>query len=326
MRHFVLLLLPVIATHLFAIDIWQRPEAIAHPDDNRPTPERIALGKLLFFDKRLSRNDDISCATCHRPEQAWTDGKTVATGTAGRKGRRNTPTLVNAAHQQSYFWDGRSESLEAQALEPIIATHEMDLPAEAMAAKLGAIEGYRTYFDSAYPKEGITPRTVAKAIAAFERTIISNDTPYDRWLRNHDDAELSAEAIEGMNLFVQKAKCKSCHGGFNFTFGNFEDIGLGSPDHGVYELSKNPVWYNAFKTPTLREVEKTAPYFHDGSVPTLEESVTICGNGGRQGYGGRSPFFKDRSITPEEAKKIVAFLKTLTSPTPPVEAPESFPQ
>ena len=129
-----------------------------------------------------------------------------------------------------------------------------------------------------------------------------------------------------MDLFVQKAKCRSCHGGFNFTFGNFEDIGLGSPDHGVYELSKNPVWYNAFKTPTLREIEKTAPYFHDGSVPTLEESVTICGNGGRKGYGGRSPFVRDRNITPEEAKKIVAFLKMLTSGGSPVEAPESFPQ
>ncbi len=314
---------------LFGISLaepnWVQPE-VPEPENNRLTDERIALGKLLFFDKRLSKGDDISCGTCHIPYNAWTDGLPKAIGHNNTKGRRNTPTLVNSAYQQSYFWDGRAKSLEEQAFGPIEAHDEMAMPAEAAVAKIAAIAGYRELFEKAYPSEGVSKTTIAKALASFERTIVSKDAPFDAWIRGDKDAGLSRAALEGFALFMGKGKCFKCHDGFNFSYESFENIGLGSEDLGVYELNKNPIWYGAFKTPTLREVADTAPYFHDGSVHTLEEAVHICGNGGRYKDAPRSPFFRDRGIGMEEMRAIVAFLETLSSQTEEFELPSKFPE
>lgn len=305
---------------------WGQPDAIVYPADNKPDDLRILLGKLLFFDKRLSETEEISCASCHQPEHAWTDGKAKAIGVHHKKGPRNTPTLVNTAMQQSYYWDGRAVSLEEQALEPFAQAHEMNMPLETLVKKLDRIAGYRALFAKAYPEEGVNKATIAKALAAFERTIISNDTLFDRWIRNSDAVMLSQEALEGFALFQKKGKCTSCHDGFNFTLGSFENIGLGDSDTGVYGINGNPIWYGAFKTPTLREVEKTAPYFHDGSVHTLEESVHICGNAGRYKDAKRSPFLRDRNITTDEMHKIVAFLQTLGSDKNRFVVPTVFPE
>lgn len=305
---------------------WERPKSMPYPADNKPTEARVELGKLLFFDKRLSISNDISCASCHKPELAWTDGLSKAIGDKGEKGIKNTPTLLNSGHQTSYMWDGRLSSLEEQSVEPIIAKHEMNMPLETLVKKLSSIDGYRVLFENAYPKEGITQYGIAKAIASFERTIISDNTLFDMWIKNKINTDYPSDAVEGYRLFMGKGKCNSCHGEFNFSLGNFENIGLGDSKHEVKKNTQNSIWDDTRKTPTLRGAVKTAPYFHDGSVHTLEESVHICGNGGRYKDSKKSPFFKDRSITMDEMYKIVAFIKTLSSLDSDFKAPTKFPK
>lgn len=306
-------------------DEWERPEII-YPTDNQPTTARIELGKLLFFDKRLSASEDVSCASCHQPKRGWADDKAKAIGSNGKKGLKNTPTIVNSAYQTSYLWDGSISTLEEQSTQPISAKHEMDMPLDVVVKKLSSIDGYKVLFQDAYPDEGITKESIAKAIAAFERTIISDNTIFDKWIKNNKSTNYPDKAEDGFELFMGKGRCKSCHGGFNFTFGNFENIGLGNSDTDINKTAKKNIWDGTFKTPTLREAAKTAPYFHDGSVHTLEESVHICGNAGRYKDAKRSPFFRDRNITIEDMYKIVAFIRTLSSEEDNFTEPANFPK
>ncbi len=321
---FLLILGIAVLSYALESTQWLRP-AIAEPADNTLTQERIALGKLLFFDQRLSQREDISCATCHNPYLAWTDGLSKAVGNAHKKGRRNTPTIVNSGYQKSFFWDARANTLEEQALGPIEAHNEMGMDLDALEQKLSAIKGYEALFEAAYPDEPIDRHTVAKALASFERSIISDNAPFDRWIRG-DAQAISDDAQQGFELFIGKGRCTSCHSGFNFSNGGFANIALGDRDLGIYELTKNRIWYGAFKTPTLREVARTAPYFHDGSVHTLGEAVHICGNGGRYRDIPRSPFFQDRMIDGEEVHLIVLFLQTLSSKNEEFDLPGEFPK
>lgn len=304
---------------------WKRPDMI-YPADNQPTTARIELGKLLFFDKRVSASEDVSCASCHQPKRGWADDKAKAIGSNGKKGLKNTPTIVNSAYQTSYLWDGSISSLEEQSIQPISAKHEMNMPLDVVIKKLSSIDGYRVLFQNAYPDEGITKKSIAKAMASFERTIISDNTLFDKWINDKNNTAYPAMAAEGFELFMGKGKCRSCHGGFNFSFGNFENIGLGSSDTESNTTAKRGIWEGTFKTPTLREAAKTAPYFHDGSVHTLEESVHICGNGGRYKDAKRSPFFRDRNISMEEMYKLVAFIRTLSSEEDNFTEPTEFPK
>lgn len=323
----VFLSLFICASILLAYDTTLlRPEHIPAHKDNPITKEKIELGKLLFFDPRLSRNDTVSCASCHIPYYYWTDRRSKAVGIDGRKGKRNTPTIINGAYQSLFFWDGRANSLEDQALGPIEAKAEMDLPADEMVNKLKKIDGYVKLFDKIFPNEGITKDTVAKAIATFERTVVSKESPFDKWLKG-DESAISEVAKEGFRIFKEEGKCTSCHSGFNFTNDSLNNIALGDDDPGAFILNKNPIWRGSFKTPTLRNVAETSPYFHDGSVHTLEEAVYICGNGGRyKDLKGRSPFFRDRGLSMDDVRKVVKFLETLTEKRPMVEPPESFPK
>ncbi len=312
--------------HAYDMKHLLRPDHIPAPKENPIKEEKVELGKLLFFDPRLSRDDTVSCATCHIPYFYWTDGRSKAVGIKGRKGTRNTPTIINGAYQSLFFWDGRANSLEEQALGPIEAKAEMDLPADEMVEKLKGIKGYAKLFEEAFPGVGLTKETVAAAIATFERTVVSKESPFDRWIKGDQDA-ISKEAKEGFEIFSNEGKCKSCHSGFNFTNDSLNNIALGDGDIGAYVINKNPIWKGSFKTPTLRNVAKTSPYFHDGSVHTLEEAVYICGNGGRyKDLKGRSPFFRDRGLGMEEVRKVVRFLETLTEARPMVEPPEMFPK
>lgn len=322
---FIVVAVLTAASCMAEMDEWLPPKMIT-PPNNALTPQRAALGKLLFFDKRLSKGDDISCATCHIPYNAWTDGLQKAVGHANRKGRRNTPTIVNSGFQRSFFWDGRAVSLEEQAFGPIEADNEMAMSANEAVRKVAAIDGYVKLFEEAYPSEGVNKETIAKALASFQRTVVSDNTPFDAWVRGDTNATLGPRAMEGFGLFTGKGRCVKCHGGFNFTIESYENVGLGGEDLGLYELNKSRIWYGTFKTPTLREVAKTAPYFHDGSVHTLEEAVYLCGNGGRSKDAKRSPFFRDRGIGMDEMRAIVAFLQTLSSPDNDFEMPETFPQ
>jgi len=313
---------------------WLRPTTVPQPNNNLLTPQRVELGKLLFFDVRLSSDNSISCATCHNPKRGWTDLAVVrkAVGVHGRIGPRNSPTLLNTAYQYRQFWDGRVATLEEQALGPIQTDVEMDMPIETLIVKLKKIRTYVKLFKEAYPDETLNKTTIAKALASFERTILSTPAPFDRYILGDTNA-ISQNAKEGFELFQNKAHCTYCHDSFNFSDGSFHNIGLNrgelkGKELGRYNTKKRAAWYGAMKTPTLRDIEKSAPYFHDGSVSTLEEATKICSQGGRYNSNVRnkSRSMKDRKLSAEERKKIVLFLKTLSGPDMDIIIPTNFPK
>jgi cytochrome c peroxidase len=313
---------------------WLRPATVPQPANNKLTPERIELGKLLYFDTRLSKNSKVSCATCHSPSHGWTDEipASKAVGFEGRVGHRNSPVVLNSAYQRHQFWDGRAKSLEQQALGPIETDVEMNMPLTELIPKLNKIQGYRELFDKAYPGEGLTKDTLAKAIASFERTVVSTESPFDKYAKGYKNA-ISAEAKKGFELFKGKAHCIDCHDGFNFTDGSFQNIGLQDgelkgKELGRYNVKKRAAWYGVFKTPTLRDVTKSYPYFHDGSVKTLKEATVICSHGGRFEHNvkNRSDAMKDRHLSEDEVDAIVEFMKSLTGPDLDIKVPTKFPQ
>ncbi len=313
---------------------WLRPTEVPQPANNKLNADRIKLGTLLYFDVRLSAANDISCATCHHPKHGWTDLNPTpkAVGHEGRTGPRNSPVILNTAYQNRQFWDGRVRTLEQQALGPIEADVEMNMPLEVLIPKLRAIKGYHPLFEKAYPGEGITNDTVAKAIASFERTVLSTEAPFDKYIKGDKNA-LSANAKKGFELFKGKAHCTDCHEGFNFSDGSFHNIGLNDGElHGKelgrYLVKRRGAWYGVMKTPTLRDVTKSYPYFHDGSVKTLEEATAICANGGRYEHNvkNKSTYIKDRGLNNKEINQVVAFLEALTGPDMELDIPTEFPQ
>ncbi len=313
---------------------WLRPSEVPQPKNNKLTPERIELGKLLYFDRRLSKDDEISCATCHHPKHGWSDEvpTSKAVGYDGRVGPRNSPVILNAAYQRHQFWDGRVRSLEQQAVGPMSTDVEMNMPLDELVAKLNKIQGYVTLFEKAYPGEGLTKETLAKAVASFERTVVSTESPFDKYVKGDKNA-ISEVAKEGFALFKGKAHCIDCHDGWNFTDGSFQNIGLNDgelqgKELGRYNVKNRAAWYGVFKTPTLRDVTKSYPYFHDGSVKTLEEATVLCASGGRyeNGVRNKSDAMKNRNLTHEEVLKVVEFMKSLTGPDIDLKIPTQFPQ
>lgn len=313
---------------------WLRPAEVPQPKDNKLTPEKIELGKLLYFDVRLSSSEKISCATCHHPKQGWSDEVPTpkAIGHEGAVGPRNSPVVLNTAYQNRQFWDGRVKTLEEQALGPIEADVEMNMDLNVLIPKLNAIEGYVSLFEKAYPGEGVTRKTLAKAIASFERTVVSTIAPFDKYAMG-DLKAISKKAKKGFELFKGKAHCIDCHDGFNFTDGSFHNIGLRDgelqgKDLGRYLTKRRATWYGVMKTPTLRDATKSAPYFHDGSTGTLEEVAHICGNGGRFKHNvkNKSTYIKDRKLSRAELSQLVSFMESLTGPNMKLKIPTKFPQ
>lgn len=302
--------------------------ATPHPADNPPTPEKIELGKQLYFDPRLSSDNTISCASCHDPKKGWSNGEATAAGVGGQRGGRSAPSILNSAYAKFQFWDGRAASLEQQALGPIANPIEMNLPHDQMVARLNAIEGYRTQFQKIFGSDA-TPDAVAKAIAAFERTVLSGNAPYDRF-KAGDSSALSAQAQAGRALFFGKANCSSCHSGPSFTDGAFHNVGVGMavdpPDAGRQAHSKLAGDLGAFKTPTLRDIARSAPYMHDGSLASLEEVVDYYDRGGTPNK------YLDEEIFPlklsaEEKAALVTFLKEgVASDNYPDITPPQLPQ
>jgi len=299
---------------------YRRPATVPFPKENGFTRDRELLGRTLFFDPRLSSSNFISCATCHNPAFSWGDGLPKGIGHGMKEVGRRTPTILNLAWIEPLFWDGRAPDLEAQALGPIQAPGEMNQSLEATIAKLKDVEGYRRLFEIAYPGEGITEKTLAKAIATFERTVVSGIAPFDEWVAGKEDA-ISASAKRGFMLFNTKAQCSACHSGWSFTDGSFHDIGLASPDLGRGKLIPNVQrMQHAFKTPTLRNVDHRGPYMHDGSVATLEAVVEYY-NSKFVSRPSLSHEIKRLGLTPTDISDIVAFMKTLTSADAPVPVP-----
>lgn len=284
------------------------------PEDNPPTPAKIALGKMLYFDKRLSADGTVACASCHAPRFGFTDGQPVSTGIRGQKGGRSAPTVINRLFSKEQFWDGRAADLEDQALGPIQNPIEMGNTLENVVATLKKVPSYVKPFEQAFGDPDITSKRIAQAIASFERTVLSGNSPFDRYEAG-DKGALSASARRGLALFRGKARCQVCHAGFNFTDEGYHNIGVGmdkpKPDLGRNDLTKNEEDKGAFKTPTLRHIHATAPYMHDGSIKTLRQVVAFYNKGGTPNPT-LSEEIKPLNLTDQEKADLVAFLHALT--------------
>jgi cytochrome c peroxidase len=325
----------------------------ATPADNPQTPEKVALGQRLFFDARLSADGTVACSTCHDPARAFTDGKPVSTGIEGRLGQRNAPTILNALYNATQFWDGRAATLEQQAALPIVNSVEMGMPSlDSAVAKLAAIPEYRQGFKSAF---GSAPngRDLLRAIAAYERTQVAFDSPFDHYIAGERNA-MDPAAKRGWELFNTRARCNKCHAlsedkrdTTNFTDNDFHNIGVLIVRHNVVALAQQARQLlasgdaaaidraaiqtdmsalgrflvtrkesdiAAFKTPNLRNLLLTAPYFHDGSQATLWDVIDHY----NKGAGPNNPYL-DQDIVPlalseSDIDDLVAFLASLTSP------------
>ncbi len=287
------------------------PDHIPVPRGNQITTARVELGKMLFFDPRLSGSGNISCASCHNPALGWSDGLSLAQGDGTAPLTRSTPTIINVAFEPLLMWDGRFRNLEDQVMSPIETAAEMHNSDELLVETLRDIPAYVRAFAKAYPGEELTPHSVAKAVSAFERTIISRNSPFDHWVDGNDKA-ISASAKRGFYLFTGKANCVACHQGFNFTDDGFHNIGLsGNTDPGRYALLPIKILKGAFKTPTLRDVAYTAPYMHNGSYQTLEEVVDHYDRGGDD-KENLDPNIKPLGLSEQEKVDLVQFMKSLT--------------
>jgi cytochrome c peroxidase len=272
------------------------------------TSTKAALGRKLFRDPLLSGQKSVSCSSCHDAARAFADGQPLSRGSAGRLGARNTPTIVNRGLGAAQFWDGRAPTLEAQALGPIASPLEMDLPVAEAVTRLDADGGYRDWFRLAFARP-ISPETLAEALAAYERTVFSVDSPFDRFIAG-DTRALAPAALRGLRLFGGKGRCGTCHAGINFSDEAFHVLGLGE-DPGRAVVTSDPLDRGAFKTPTLREVARTAPYMHDGSLHTMREVVDFYDQGGRP-HPNLDPALHPLGLSEGEKGDLVAFLSSLS--------------
>jgi cytochrome c peroxidase len=311
-----------------SLSTWRLPERPPAPDDNKWSEHKAELGKKLFFEPRLSGTGQVTCASCHMPERGWEDGQPTAVRYGGKVMPVATPTLVNIGYNSIFMWDGRMPSLEKQAFtgqgKPADLNAMSNVEPEVAIARLNGVKGYRTAFEQAFPGEGLTRETVAKAIASFERTIVSNDSPFDRWVWGNASA-MSEPQVRGFGIFVGKGNCATCHAAPNFTDNGFHNIGLKSyaePNHQPGRFKERPVKLmdGAFKTPTLRDIALRAPYFHDGSAKTLMEVVEHYDRGGDV-KTNLSPDMRPLQLTREEKEDLVQFLFALTSPHKPFVYP-----
>lgn len=253
------------------------------PPDNPMSRDKVELGRTLFFDTRLSVDNTVSCATCHLPQAAFSDNRQVAIGVGLAAGDRNSPTIINRAFSREQFWDGRADSLEEQLKLPLINPKEMAMSShELLVSKVAGIQGYRNWFKRVFARE-VNMDDLARAIAAFERTVLSGNSRYDQFKAGNRQALNEAEK-RGLALFEGRARCTQCHVGPNFTDEKYHNLGVdwdgNRVDLGRYKVTGDEQDIGAFKTPTLREVANTAPYMHNGTFATLQEVVTLYDRGG----------------------------------------------
>ncbi|HYI94478.1 MAG TPA: cytochrome c peroxidase [Bryobacteraceae bacterium] len=264
------------------------------PDANPLTIEKIKLGRQLFFDKRLSRDRSMSCASCHDPKFGFGDSRKLAVGVGGKLGSRRAPRIVNRVYGSSFFWDGRASTLEDQVLKPISDPNEMDLGLAEAVSRVGLEES-----------------TLRNALASYVRTILSGDAPYDRYLQG-DRTALTEQQRFGLKLFSGKAGCASCHVGPNLTDERFHNTGIGGPaDDGRFSVTRKPEDQSAFKTPSLREVALTPPFMHDGSLATLEDVIEFYDKGGKPNPNLDSDI-RQLHLSAGEKQALVALLKALS--------------
>jgi cytochrome c peroxidase len=297
------------------------PKAVPAPKDNPTTPERVALGKLLFFDPRLSGDNKMSCATCHRPDKAFSDGWSLAKGASGKTLKRRTPSLLNVGFYSTLHWDGRAKTLEEQALLPIQAADEMNQDLDQLEKKLNAVPTYAKQFQVVFGSK-VTRDGIAKALAAFQRTLITGPSPYDRYLGGEKNA-LSADAKRGMELFFGDAGCAQCHKGPLLTDENFYRIGV-SHDKGRALVTGKAEDNYKIRTPSLRNVANAGPYMHDGSFKTLGDVLFFYFRG-VPASGPDRPRLDIESLQGvplSEMPDLMAFLEALTGEESKIAPPE----
>lgn len=312
-------------------EIGHLPETI-FPDDNLHSKEKVLLGKTLFYDPRLSGSNQIACASCHDPELAWTDNKTLSFGHDRQLGTRNAMTLLNIAHANSLFWDGRAETLEKQASMPVQDKKEMNEHIGLATEKIAKIKGYEILFANAFGEKKVTTDKINKAIATFERTIKSGSTRFDRFIDGQKDVFTDDEVV-GLHLFRTKAQCINCHNSGYFSNNQFENDGTAAlqakrEDLGRYLVTKNDSDVGKFRVPTLREVSRTGPWMHNGVFKSLKDVIQFYNAGnpepekrkstiheGENLTSVKSPFLKPLLLTPKEIMQLDAFLVTLSSRT-----------
>ena len=312
----------VAGEYILTLPLGLQEQATYIPPDNPLTADKIQLGKQLYFDKRLSADGTVACATCHAPDKGFSDGRSTSRGIKGQVGGRNAPVTINRLFSKEQFWDGRADSLEDQALGPVQNPIEMGQTLEGMVASLKKLKGYREQFKKAFGTN-VTKEGVAKAIASFERTLLCGNSAFDKFEAG-DKMALSQSAQRGLTLFREKAKCVTCHTGFNFTDEGYHNIGVGmdkpNPDLGRYNVTKTEQDKGAFKTPTLRNITTSAPYFHDGSTKTLEEVIEFYDRGGIINPH-LSKEIRPLGLTAQGKADVMAFLKSLSCPDLRVAAP-----
>jgi cytochrome c peroxidase len=303
---------------------FARPAFVPNPSGNPPTAAKVALGQRLFEDPELSSTGTIACRSCHDPKLAFTDGEPTGKGVTGKPLVRHTPTLWNLAWSPLLFWDGRAASLEEQIRFPVEHPDEMGSTLENGVARLSRHDSYTQAFAQAFPQDPrITSDNIAKALAAYERTLVSPPTRFDKWIAG-EAAALTPSEVNGFAIFTGKARCISCHSGFAFTDYGFYDIGLPSEDPGRGPIVGLPVATHAFKAPTLRELAWTAPYMHDGSLGTLDDVVRIYEMGGISRPTRAKDLPDIINLTDQERTDLVAFLESLSSETPPQPSAEAW--
>jgi len=304
-------------------DIGPLLAAVPAPSTNLQYKAKVDLGKWLYFDGRLSKNNQISCAFCHLPSAGFADPRQTSIGIDGKFGGRHAPTVFNTAFNSSLFWDGRAGSLEEQVLGPIQNPSEMGETHENVVEKLRKIKGYQEQFRLVFGND-VSLQGIANAIAAYERTIISTNSPFDQFVLG-DKKAMDDAAIRGLALFKGKARCILCHNGSNFTDYKFHNLGIPQvgpqeEDLGRYYVTQAERDKGAFKTPTLRSISETAPYMHDGAFKTLEEVINFLDQGGGPNPD-LSPLMMPLGLTDDEKSDLLAFLKALTGETIPFEFP-----
>ncbi|MBC7659121.1 MAG: c-type cytochrome [Chitinophagaceae bacterium] len=300
--------------------MFRKPKQFMIPVENPQSDAKILLGKTLFFDPRLSGTNSMACSTCHNPALAWSDGLPTAIGNGGQKLKRRTPSLLNLAFSGSLQWDNEFRTLEEQALAPIRKKTEMNQDPALLPAKLTAAKAYAPLFEAAFPGEGVSQLTIARALAAFQRTLMSGLSPFDDFLAGDDNA-MSIDAKVGMVLFHEKAHCSACHFGYRLTDGQAYDIGHKTEDRGRGVVTKDPQQDFKFRNPSLTDVGRHPPYRHDGSLSDLKAVVEFYNRGGDVKRPTLSSDIRPLHLTPHEVAQIVAFINALSSPLAPFMPP-----
>jgi cytochrome c peroxidase len=299
------------------LGIWMLGSAQWSATGDEDPVNKLELGQRLFFDPILSQDSSVSCASCHKPEFAFADSAQFSLGVGGFFTERNTPSVMNSAGRLQFFWDGRAASLEDQALQPIAAVTEMNLPIEAAIKRLNTNKKYRRWFQQIFKAEA-SPGNLASALAAFEKSLETANTPYDRYV-NGDDAAMNAAQIRGRLLFIGKANCANCHSGEDFTADRFKNIGLFNGadlnDPGRFRVTKDSAQLGHFKIPSLRNIAQTAPYMHNGMFRTLREVIDYYNRPDhfvRNGMNRDKTLDQPLNLSETEIADLEAFLHALS--------------